>query len=311
MKRQCAISMLVLLAASGLSAQDLYFTGTTSNQICVAPRDGSGTATVLFDNAASSTQGPAGMVVVLDTVQKIFYTGGNEWEIDVANVDGSGTPSVLWGSQECCEHLGVTVNAATGVLFWTTENAGDIRSGNLDGSGVVADVYSGLSDYPVGITYDPATDGLIWTSVSGQSLSAGSASGGDPIVLFDDADGVTRPRQVVLDKTNRLIYWTQHTNSAGTGQIMVGNADGSGTPAELFTVPDPFYPWGIDVDDTTGTLYWTEHTTYSGSSDRIMSGNADGSGSPTVLYAGDFGSVRGIAAAANLVPVELMSLSVE
>lgn len=306
------IGALVILAASNVVAQNLYFTATTGNQIWVAPRDGSGSPTVLFDNAASSTQGPTGMVVVLDTVQKIFYGGGNSWEIDVANVDGSGIPSVLWGAQDCCEHLGVTVNAASGVLYWTTENGDEIRSGNLDGSGVVAGVFSGLSDSPVGIVYDPSVDGLIWTSASGMSVWAGNADGsGTPTLLFDDNDGVTRPRQIVLDGTNRLVYWTQHTNEPGTGQIMVGNADGSGTPSQLFTVLSPFYPYGIDIDEGTGTLYWTEHSGYSGSADRIMSGNADGSGTPTVLHEGDFGSVRGIAAAANLVPVELTTFRID
>jgi hypothetical protein len=70
-----------------------------------------------------------GIIVVLDTVQQIFYSRGNSREIDVANVDGSGTPSVLWANT-CCEHLGVTADVASGVLYWTTENGGEIRSGN-------------------------------------------------------------------------------------------------------------------------------------------------------------------------------------
>ena len=78
----------------------------------------------------------------------------------------------------------------------------------------------------------------------------------------------------------------------------------------LFSIAPPQLPYGIDVDVDAGTLYWVDFE-YSGTSDRIMRGPIDGVDPPTVLHSGDFGSVRGIAAAANLIPVELMGLSVE
>jgi hypothetical protein len=61
-----------------------------------------------------------------------------------------------------------------------------------------------------------------------------------------------------------------------------------------------------------GTLYWTEFEVVPDhQGDRIMTGNADGNGTPAVLFQGDFGSLRGIAAGVNLIPVELMSIGVE
>jgi hypothetical protein len=282
-KKSAITCAMIVLAASSVLGQELYFTATQGNQIWVASRDGSGTPAVLFDNAASGSAGPAGMIVVLETVQKIFYGGGNYTEIDVANVDGSGTPGILWADAGD-EHLGVTVDAGAGVLYWTTESGAAIRKGNLDGTGTVTEVFISL---------------------------AGNADGsGTPTVIFDSADGVAGPRQIVFDATNDLLYWTQHSGSGSTGRIMVGNADGSGSPTVLFTLSPPQLPYGIDIDVAAGTVYWADFDP-EGGSDRIMRGNADGSGTPTVLHAGDFGSVRGIAAAANLVPVELLSLGVE
>jgi hypothetical protein len=313
-KRAIFVGAIVILAASSVAAQNIYFTGTVSNQIWVANKDGSGSPAVLFDSATSGSRGPVGIVVVLEAIQTIFYSGGNNWEIDVANVDGSGTPSVLWANT-CCEHLGVTADVAGGVLYWTTENAGEIRSGNMDGSGSIGVVHAGLpsSQYPVGITYASGTDALYWTSVSGDSIIVGNADGsGTPTVLFDSGDGVSGPRQIVVDEGTGTLYWTQHTGPGSTGQIMAGNADGSGTPAELFSISSPHLPYGIDIDAAAGTLYWTEFEAVPNrQGDRIMTGNADGSGTPAVLFEGVFGSVRGIAAGVNLIPVELMDISVE
>lgn len=313
MKKVTALVALIVLAASGAVAQDLYFTTTQSDQIWVAARDGSGTPTVLFDGAVGSSTGPTGMVVVLDTVQKIFYGGGNSWNIYAANVDGSGTPTLLW-DDECCEHLGVTADPAAGVLYWTTENGNAIRKGNMDGSGVIEDVFTGIADAAVGITLDRAAGVLYWTSVAGDVIVAGNADGsGTPTVLFDSADGVDGPRQIVVDPAAGRLYWTQHPgggDNQAIGQIMVGNADGSGTPIELYTTTAPLVPYGIDYDADAGDIYWVEFQPQ-GNLDRIMRAPVDGGDPPTVLYSGDFGSVRGLAAAANLIPVELMGLSVD
>lgn len=312
MRRAFGLGALIILVAAGGFAQDLYFTTTQSDQIWVAPRDGSGTPTVLFDGVVGSSAGPTGMIVVLDTVQKIFCGGGNSWNIYAANVDGTGTPALLW-DDECCEHLGVTADPAAGVLYWTTENGNAIRKGNMDGSGAIADVFT---DAPagVGITLDPAAGVLYWTSVAGDVIVAGNADGsGTPTVLFDSADGVDGPRQIVVAPSYGRLYWTQHPGGGDTqaiGQIMVGNADGSGTPIELYTTTAPMVPYGIDVDIDAGDLYWVEFEPQ-GTNNQIMRAPVDGVDPPTVLYSGNFGSVRGIAAAANLIPVELMGLSVD
>jgi len=298
-KRVTLVLLALALAATTASAQQIYLTATSSNELLVANRNGTGAPTVLFTNAASSSSGPAGLIAVLGNVNKLFYGGGNRTEIDVANVDGSGVPAVLW-SDAGDEHLGITGDPATGMLFWTTESGEAIRSGAWDGSGVITDVFSGMTDAgAVGITFDSATDTLYWTSVEDDAIYSGASDGSTgPTQVYGSADGVIGPRQIVF--SNGMLYWTEHDGgSSGTGRIVSAPANGSGTPSVLHTVPDPFLPYGIDIDGAT--LLWTEFEYQSSTNDRVMTGAADGSGSPSVLFAGSFGGLRGIAAGANIL----------
>jgi hypothetical protein len=299
MKRAAFLLVVLIVSASMASAQQIYLSSTGSNEIWVANRDGSGSPTVLHSNAGSGTRGPAGMIAVLGSVNQVFYGGGNYSEIDVANVDGSGTPAILWSDGTCCEHLGITADPATGLLYWTTEYE-TIRSAAWDGTGGITNVFSGLTNGPVGITLDSATGTLYWASVDSDSIYMGAADGSSgPTVVYDGADGVAGPRQIVF--SGGMLYWTEHDGGGGGGRIVSAPASGAGPRTVLHAVPAPFVPYGIDIDGST--LVWVEFQPGVWAppyNDRVMTGAADGSGSPAVLFAGSFGSLRGIAAGANI-----------
>jgi len=297
-KRTAIIVLALVLTTTVVSAQEIYLTATHSNEIYVANRDGSGTPTLLHSNAASGSSGPVGLIAVLGGVDRLFYGGGNYSEIDVASVDGSGTPSVLWADAGD-EHLGITADPATGILYWTTESGEAIRSGAWDGSGGITDVFSGLTDEgPVGITFDDTTDTLYWTSVQEDLIVTGSADGTTgPTVLYNSSDGVAGPRQIVF--SGGTLYWTEHDGSGSTsGRIVSAPASGAGSPTTLFNTTNPYLPYGIDIDGST--LLWTE-LVYQSSGGRVVTGAADGSGSMSVLFSGDFGGLRGIAAGVNII----------
>ncbi|MCW8984359.1 MAG: hypothetical protein OQK55_03385 [Thermoanaerobaculales bacterium] len=297
MKKPIFLLMALIIVSSIASAQQIYMTGTRGNQVWVANRDGSGSPSVLFSDAVTSTQGPAGMIAVLGTVNQLFYGGGNYNDIFTANVDGSGAPAILW-DDGCCEHLGITADPATGMLYWSTETD-IIRSGAWDGTGGITDVFTGLTGGTVGITLDAASGTLYWTSVDSDSIFSGASDGSTgPNLLYDNAtDGVLGPRQIVY--SGGMLYWTEHDGPGGGGVVVSAPASGAGPRTILHTVPVPFLPYGIDIDGST--LVWTEFeplvTPYN---DRVMTGAANGSGTPAVLFAGDFGQIRGIAAGANI-----------
>lgn len=141
-------------------AQQLFFTDTLANEIWVANKDGSGSPALLYSSAVTSAQGPVGILVTHPTNGDIIYTGGNINDLFIAPADGSGSPAVLWDDTGH-EHLGVTIDPATGTLFWTTESGLEIHSGAHDGSGVITVLFSALAHLPVGITFDASRGRLL------------------------------------------------------------------------------------------------------------------------------------------------------
>jgi len=56
---------------------------------------------------------------------------------------------------------------------------------------------------------------------------------------------------VAIDPINQKMYWGD--NSTGTGKIMVGNLNGSGTPTTLLTTP---WVWELQIDVGHQMIYW-------------------------------------------------------
>ncbi len=183
LKRTVLCYLVLVLSTTAVSGQQIYLTGTQHNEIWTANRDGSGSPTLLYDDAGAGGAGPVGIIAVLGEVNQLFYTGGNRDDIFTAPIDGSGTPEVLWDDTGN-EHLGVTADPTTGTLYWTTQGGGAIRSASWDGTGIITEVYSGLSYFPVGITIDARTGTLYWTSVESHRILSGTIDGSTPRVLY-------------------------------------------------------------------------------------------------------------------------------
>jgi hypothetical protein len=71
------------------------------------------------------------------------------------------------------------------------------------------------------------------------------------------------------------VYWT---NTSG-GAIRVGNLDGTGSPASLFTGESNVF--GVAIDPASGKVYWDR------TDGLIRVGNLDGTGSPATLFTGE------------------------
>lgn len=73
------------------------------------------------------------------------------------------------------------------------------------------------------------------------------------------------------------VYWSD----GGAGTIRVGNLDGSGPAASLFS--GETRPEGVAIDPAAGKIYWADYV--KGGSIRVA--NLDGSGSPSNLFSGE------------------------
>lgn len=314
MKRFVMMLGVAALAATGVQGQVLYFTGATGNQIWQANRDGSGAPVVVHSPAAVEPMGPNGIEWSVP-MNALFYAGARNFEFYTASADGSGTPSVLPGTAGgTANHVAhdIAVDVAGNRLFLSIRDSG-IYSCDLP-CNVTTLVFPDVSSSFIGLEYDPTSDSLYFTGNDGTILTGAADGSSGPTVLFDAADGVQNdaPRNLALDPANGRLYWVQHADGAsGSGEVLGANMDGSGTVDLLYTVPEPFLPFGIDVDVQAGRLFWTEFDSNNEStSDRIMVGDTDGSGVAQVLHAGDFGNVRGITLGTGaVVALEVPTLS--
>jgi hypothetical protein len=285
----CLVVFLGIVPAS--LAQNLVFANTVTNEILVAPKDGSGPVSVLHSNAVSGAYGPVQLAAVPST-NKLYIGGGNYSEIREANLDGAGTTAILPNSTPGAEHFGVAVDLSGARLFYSTDNAaaGSIWVANLDGTGTASAIFIGLTGSVHGLNYDASTDRLYFAEIRDSRITQANADGsGTPTVLFDAADGVSGPRGISIDVANGWIYWAQQ----GGTSVNRAAIDGSGAVMTLFAAQPGFLPHSVKIDPFSQLLYWTEFT-QGDLPATVMVGNSNGSGVPSVLYDVGTGMLRGL-----------------
>ena len=171
--------------------------------------------------------------------------------------NGGSTPAQTLfndGGRPC----GVALNPAAGKAYWANWDSGEIRVGNLDGSGVANTLFDDGFVNVCGVAVDPANNKIYWANFSTQQIRVGNLDGtGTASTLFTDPGG-SDPSGVAIDPADNKIYWTnQHSH-----QVRVGNLDGTGSASTLFggdaTVPTTeSNPIGVAVDPAAGKVYWT------------------------------------------------------
>ena len=170
--------------------------------------------------------------------------------------NGGSTPAQTLfndGGRPC----GVALNPAAGKAYWANWDSGEIRVGNLDGTGANTLFDDGFVNV-CGVAVDPANNKIYWANFSTQQIRVGNLDGtGTASTLFTDPGG-SDPSGVAIDPADNKIYWTnQHSH-----QVRVGNLDGTGSASTLFggdaTVPTTENnPIGVAVDPAAGKVYWT------------------------------------------------------
>ena len=149
--------------------------------------------------------------------------------------NGGSTPAQTLfndGGRPC----GVALNPAAGKAYWANWDSGEIRVGDLDGTGANTLFDDGIVNV-CGVAVDPANNKIYWANFSTQEIRVGNLDGtGTALTLFTDPGG-SDPSGVAIDPADNKIYWTnQHSD-----QVRVGNLDGTGSASTLFggdaTVP--------------------------------------------------------------------------
>jgi DNA-binding beta-propeller fold protein YncE len=117
-----------------LTKKKIYFSDFGDDyQISVGNLDGTGTASVLYDNLTEFIGCPSNILVDGD---KLYWSDECDGNIAVANADGTGTPQLLFGEADGVTSAdGIGIDKVSNKIYWSETDNGVIARGNLDGSG--------------------------------------------------------------------------------------------------------------------------------------------------------------------------------
>ncbi|XOV67170.1 MAG: T9SS type A sorting domain-containing protein [Fluviicola sp.] len=271
-----------ITAADVTNQGSLYFTGF-NNDIYQASKDGSGTPTILYGTGTSND-----LLVGIDYIpetDELMWANGLAAEITTAPADGSGPITILPNSQGTGANAvhSQDVDFANNRYFFSG-NANGVYEASLDGTGtatLINGTVTGLNT----VEYDASNARIFTNDVQNSEIYSMNDNGTGLTTLFTAADGVAGPRDIVYDPSQDMIYWTNRD----ANNIMMGNADGTGTPVVVYSGLNGLYE--LELDPGTGTLFWVESQ---GGTDDIMSAPKDGTGTPAVVHSGNFGNLRGL-----------------
>jgi len=158
------------------------------------------------------------------------------------------------------------VDGSSDRIYWSAENGGAVRVGNLDGSGTSSSLFGGESG-PCGVAIDPAAGKIYWANFISGGVRVGNLDGtGSVSTLFDGQSSLCG---VAIDPAAGQIYWADF----GSNLIRAGNLDGSGSATTLFEEPSGSAPSGVAIDPANGKIYWANQF-----ADEVRVGPLRGSG---------------------------------
>jgi DNA-binding beta-propeller fold protein YncE len=188
--------------------------------------------------------------------------------ISLADRGGSGGHGLAVSGAPVDHPLGVAIDAATGMIYWTdfgsgtnyctgALNGGDtISFSKLDGTGGGTLNTTGTTvSGPDGLAIDPRAGRLYWANDHANSISYANLDGSGGHDLNTTGATVKCPAGIAVDPSTHRVYWTNFTGNS----ISYANLDGSGggdLPIASATVSGPY---GLAIDSATGKLFWANN----------------------------------------------------
>lgn len=266
----------------------IYF-ANLNGELYRGSKDGSSEPEVIYDNGADVFVG----IEVDEQNQKFYYGNGEGEQVRVVDLtDNSNT--LVPGSTQGSERHDFEIDGE--FIYYTSDQ--DLYKANMV-TGMAETIVSDgtYGDVIAGITLDRSTNTLYYVAQA-NSWGIGKVGTDGTNLDYYYIDTVGEARGVVIDEASQTLFWVEH----GSASIYSSPADASSPPVLLYdpsTLPLDF-DYGYHVDIADGFLYWVAFGDGWGL-DHILKAPIDGSGPIQVLYEGDFGSLRGIAAGRNLI----------
>jgi len=240
------IACFASTAAAGAN-DTLYWTaGSPSTALVSANLDGTGSTTTMTVGVNAKT----GVAIDL-AAGKIYWAEGWSGRINWTWLNSSANVYTLFTGQDYAS--AVAIDPANGKLYWTIDRDqgnGEIRSGNLSGTGIPASLFTGLNS-PTGLAIDPPSGTMYWTEYGGGTVDAGNLDGNySPRTLYS---GEVEPVTVAVDDASGKVFWT---TAGASGKIRSGTVDGSSSASATTLYNGEDWPVGIALDPSTSSIYW-------------------------------------------------------
>jgi hypothetical protein len=197
------------------------------DRIIKMKKDGTGTVTVLYDDADGVSSPTA--IAVDNSTGKIYWCNSGTDQIMKGSTDGTDTPVKMYNSATVIDYAyGIAVDHSGGMLYFC-DFSGYISAGKLDGTGTPSQIWTSSNsslNTPSNLTLDIQKKLIYWTDESNSSITVGTMDGtGTPVVLYDSSDGISRADGIFIDKVSGMIYWTETYNDV----IARAKLDGTGS----------------------------------------------------------------------------------
>jgi hypothetical protein len=166
-----------------------------------------------------------------------------------SNLDGSQVETVL---SENPTYFDFDVDLENEMIYWVDPGDDVVRRTDLDGTGPVETLVTGLSQ-PRGFALDVPGGKMYWTDFTLGTLQRSNLDGTNVELLLT---GLLGPSGVELDVTNGKVYIGDGITEGNAQGIVRSNLDGSGLEV---IVDDPNVdPRDIGLDLVHGKVYWAD-----------------------------------------------------
>ena len=258
---------------NGIIFENLVFYSTVqSGSISSITQDGNSPTTV-FPSTGSHAIG-------MDyEAGEIFFGGGQSQNIKKGDLQ-SGLLSNLGNSSTFNSTHDVAVDATNNRYFFTSSYDGVYAA---DLNGIAPAVQIATSNNAIrGVAYDPIGDKVYYVDNSDEVFSV-NPDGTGGTLIYDNADGLSDPRQIDIDPANNRLWVTNY----GNDEILMGSLDGVATLTAIYSGENS--PFGIDYEPNSEMLFWAN------TSGEVRKALGDGTGTPISIATG-IGGLRGVLA---------------
>jgi len=178
---------------------------------------------------------------------KLYWSTPSKGFLSRANLDGSDAEVMVY-SAGMNTIVGLCVDAATGILYWTYDWWPGIGRTDPDRNDIT--LLISQTQRPEGIALDAADNRVYWVDYSTDVIHRSDMGGESVEVLLTDPGG---PHDIALDLRHNKMYWTNEA-----GRIQRANLDGSIIETVIDGSTLGAKPISLALDVMGKRMYWID-----------------------------------------------------